>query len=185
MPHNEEAALTEARRAHESALREIADATTAFDLEGTPAAAKKLQTAREKATLAAEFVARAERLLTSAREREAAERRAALEAELAELEKQLEHDNVRRLAQPLLDREVDLLVQLVAVRTERELAERRLSDVSGRADRIRQQLDQPPNGRRTFTLASRHGIVQAFRLTEWPTDLERRMAEALEREISR
>jgi hypothetical protein len=118
-----QADLDAARTAHASAAQAVEDAQARFDASGSDADLKRVRTAKEATSEAAERVARAERLLERAREDAEAARRAALERKRDELLARVSSHAVSEAADPLAREEAEALARVARIRLQRlELA---------------------------------------------------------------
>lgn len=115
-----DAQLRAAEEAAAAAQRATAVAQDAFDVAGTLETQQALTSAQDAERAAEQHVERAERLLTAAREREAAELRERQQARVEEIRGLVCSTAVREAAAGLITREVDLLIQLVETRVERK-----------------------------------------------------------------
>jgi hypothetical protein len=121
------AQLTTALAAHRDALAALDAARDAFDLDATPDTEHAMLAARDAERLAAEYLARAERLLGHAREREAQQERERLVARKAELEASLAHAVLTEEREPTLRAEVDALLAAAAAHAQRREVEMQIS----------------------------------------------------------
>ncbi len=109
--------VTAAEAEHERAQAALATAKDAFDADGSEKSLKFLHAATEAASHAALHLDRAQRLLERGEARDAEEQRRVLLECVTKAERDLEDALARE--RPLIEREADLLRQLLAVREER------------------------------------------------------------------
>jgi hypothetical protein len=109
--------VTAAEAEHERAQTALAAAKDAFDADGSDKSLKFLHAATEAASHSQLHLDRAKRLLIQGEARDAEEQRRVLLERLATAKRDLEDALARE--QPLIEREADLLRQLLAVREER------------------------------------------------------------------
>jgi hypothetical protein len=121
--------LEHAAAALAAATAAIAPAQASFDDDPSDSAAKALRAARDAESLAREHHARAERLLTAAKEREAEKQRAADEARVAEIDAQLARAAALALAAALEADETEALLHVADLRAQRQQVADRLSDL--------------------------------------------------------
>jgi hypothetical protein len=183
-PPDLEAQLTAARAACESATAAVASAQAAFDADGGTDTLAALTSARDAERACAEHVARAQRLLDAAREREAAAARVELEQQVSELERQLD-ERASNGDAPLLQREIDAWLAVVAAR---EARHEHLIDLQRRRTeigRLRAALGEPLPMERfsqiTDTEPSRVPVAQAlaYRAAELEGGYARRALETI------
>ena len=142
-----ESQLEAARAACQSAGAEVAQALAHFDVAGDDRAAQALREAREREALAREHEGRAQRLVDAAQDRLRAERRAELEAEASDLEDAISAAAVDAVSAPLLEAEVELLIQLARRRLQRRQVGRDLDDKRRKLAHVRRQLGVEDNHR--------------------------------------
>lgn len=137
-----EAQLDAARDALTAAEAAITAAVVAFDAEPTPAHEKAVFAAQDAEKGARLQIERAERLLAAAKEREAAEHRAQLEAERDQLKASL--DPAALKAERAADQaaEVAAIRELVRVRSARFDVEQRIQRRTDRLRNIRVELGE-------------------------------------------
>src|SRR5690606_13938554 len=88
-------------------------------------------------------VGRAERLLDAAKARDAEATRAQQVARTAELRELVGHRAVMAVAQPLIEREADIVKQLVEIRIERQALRRKLGRLADEGQALAKELELP------------------------------------------
>ena len=130
--------LSGTQGAHAQAAAAVARAQDAFDEDGSPAASKRLIAARESEAMAADHVARAERLLAAAQKRLADDRRAELETRAEELHAKLAA--ARALRAGGVQAEAEALMNAVKAYGQRVAIERRISGVGQELQQVTSEL---------------------------------------------
>jgi hypothetical protein len=111
--------LSEAEQAHSDAVAAIDAARAAFDASGRDADLAALEKAKQNASITQERLARAERLRAEHEVSDVAERRAALSAERAAIERQLDSEGLARASAALDEREIAARLALADLATQR------------------------------------------------------------------
>lgn len=138
-----EAQLGAAQKALDAAKETTAAAVAAFDENPDDAATKCLTRARATEAVTVEHVARAQRLLEAAVEREAAELRAKQLERKRELEESLEPKALMEERAPSLHAEVEALTQAAAAHARRQAVEAAIAARTHELDNVRVQLGEP------------------------------------------
>jgi hypothetical protein len=165
-----EAARTNAREAD----ARVEAAIQAFDEAASPATERALVAARDEARVAGEYVARSERLLAAARDREAAHARAKVEARIRELEAELAQEQLRALREPGLQAEFSALVAAIEAHAARADVERVIFAKRQELANLRVSLGAEP---RTLSLHDLPSVGQSPVLELLGTTLQHRPPE--------